>query len=238
MQIKTICGSRNKDANLYRPLLIAVYFLLVGAWATGCDTRLGKALVTQVSTRQIDDELFKSCAKGDADKVKDLIVSGANVNATEAEGETPLMYASAEGQVQVIDILIDRGANIHAKSINGQTALGRAALFGHSSVVEKLLFRGAEIDEQMNDRGTPLMYAANVTTAKILLKYKANVNAKDQNGITPLIGAASNGKIEIVKVLIEAGANIDARDNNGKTALQWAKDHKQTDVVKFLENRN
>lgn len=52
----------------------------------------------------------------------------------------------------------------------------------------------------------------------------ADVNARDRNGLTPLLTAAAyNTNPEVVVVLVEAGADTEARDSvHGSTALMWA----------------
>ena len=73
-------------------------------------------------------ELFRASASGDTTSVMALIDRGINVNAREAEGETPLMYAATEGHIDVVKILLKRGADIDALSHNNETALARAVL--------------------------------------------------------------------------------------------------------------
>ena len=57
----------------------------------------------------------------------------------------------------------------------------------------------------------------------LLLAAGANVDKQDDNGNTPLIWAASNGKIEVVKELLKAGANKKLKRNNGQTAYDMAR---------------
>ena len=55
-----------------------------------------------------------------------------------------------------------------------------------------------------------------------LIKAGADVNAKNNKGITALMLATVFDKNNIIKILIKAGANINAKDNTGFTALMWA----------------
>ena len=52
----------------------------------------------------------------------------------------------------------------------------------------------------------------------LLLAAGANVDKQENNGWTPLMGAAYNGNIEVVKELLKAGANKKLKNKDGKTA--------------------
>ena len=61
-----------------------------------------------------------------------------------------------------------------------------------------------------------------------------DIEAKDNNGNTPLNYASRNGKFDAVKFLVEEGADIEAKSNDGDTPLIWASRHGEFDIVKFL----
>ena len=66
-----------------------------------------------------------------------------------------------------------------------------------------------------------------------------DVNAKDDDGFTPLHAAAGhNVNPEVITVLLKAGADVNAKNSQGKTALDYAKDNeklKGTQALKELE---
>jgi len=70
---------------------------------------------------------------------------------------------------------------------------------------------------------------------KTALENGANVNTKDNKGITPLMYASVNGQTAAVKLLIENDANVNEKANDGWTALMRASFEGHTDVVKLLE---
>jgi len=81
------------------------------------------------------------------------------------------------------------------------------------------------------EKDKKLIYASencNKEAVKFLIKAGANINAKDNNGITALMRASRYGEVEVVKLLIEAGAD------NGYTALMEASDNNYVEVVKLL----
>ena len=57
---------------------------------------------------------------------------------------------------------------------------------------------------------------------KYFVEKGANIEAKNNDGDTPLHYACLNQKTEIVKYFIEKGANIEAKNKNGNTPLHYA----------------
>ena len=85
---------------------------------------------------------------------------------------------------------------------------------------------------------TPLHYAARhgqVSVASVLIAAGADVNAKSDNGSTPLHQAASRSA-SAASILIAAGADVNAKNNNGFTPLHWAlsNDHESASAVSIL----
>jgi ankyrin repeat protein len=73
-----------------------------------------------------------------------LLEHGADLNAQNRVGRTPLHRASFNGAVEVVRLLLEHGADVEAKNIVGGTALQEAADRGHGEVVELLREHGAE----------------------------------------------------------------------------------------------
>ncbi|KAI9264086.1 hypothetical protein BDA99DRAFT_604556 [Phascolomyces articulosus] len=61
-----------------------------------------------------------------------------------------------------------------------------------------------------------------------------DIDAKDEDGATPLIYAACFGKVEIAQLLLEAGAKTDIQDSSGWSALMWATTNNHDNLVKVL----
>ena len=68
-----------------------------------------------------------------------LLDNGAEVNATDDEGETPLHEAALTGIPQNVRLLLAAGANPQCRNNSGYTPLDVARLFGQSSTCIELL---------------------------------------------------------------------------------------------------
>lgn len=66
------------------------------------------------------------------------------------------------------------------------------------------------------------------------LPIEINVNAQDDNGLTPLMCATRNGHLNVVQYLIKEGANPNIKNNEGKTALDLAEENRHEEVAEFL----
>ena len=179
----------------------------------------------------------KCCDYIKIDIINILLEKGADINAKDNYGWTPLVQAihececgcECECSKEVIKILLEKGADINAKDNYGRTPLMHAIQYGCSEEVIKILLeKGADINAKDNYGRTPLMhaiqYGCSEEVIKILLDKGADVNAKDKNGCTPLMHAIHECECskEVIKILLEKGADINAKDNYGWTPLMHA----------------
>ena len=85
------------------------------------------------------DALFRATVEGNTDMVRSLLSSpGADVNATDERGSTPLLEAARYGHEDICRVLIASGANLKAKDKDGKTALMIAVQNNHDDVVRVL----------------------------------------------------------------------------------------------------
>ncbi len=149
--------------------------------------------------------LLHDAALGGEDELATVLIrAGADPNAKEAEGHTPLYRASTG---DVARVLLVAGAAVDAVSgPTGGTALHQAARRGYVSVAQALLDHGATIDARDAKYQTPLRRAVNcrqVQLVQLLVRYGADPYAADRRGATPLSVA---GNAETKHALSNTGA--------------------------------
>ncbi len=141
----------------------------------------------------------------------------ADLNAPEADGSTPLLWAANLNDTEIALRLLKAGANPNVRNQLGSTPLSEAAFNGNTEMIQALLEAGADPNATGPDGQTPLMLiarTANVGAAKLLLAKGANVNAREaQRGQTALMWAAASSQGPMVRELLERGAEVDAKSD-------------------------
>jgi truncated hemoglobin YjbI len=148
--------------------------------------------------------LHEAALVGDAELTAVLIRSGADPDAKEAEGHTPLYRASTG---DVASVLLAAGATVDVAS--GPTRgspLHQASRRGYVSVAQALLDHGAATDARDAKKQTPLRRAVNcrqLEIVRLLVRHGADPHAADRRGVTPLDVART---AEMKQALAGAGA--------------------------------
>ena len=178
-----------------------------------------------------------------------LLHAGEDVNATDADHTTALRVAVAIGSTEIVQLLLDHGAKAGLPDEEGLTALMVACAMGRSRIVVALLAAGVDPNARADDGSTALLDTVTriVLPAgrqsrrqliRSLLDDKAQVNAADWEGVTPVIAAARTGDDELVSMLLEAGADLESSDQEGRTPLLEAIDKDNVEVVRLLLSKH
>jgi ankyrin repeat protein len=167
--------------------------------------------------------LHHAAGYGPLDNLQSLIDKGADVNAKNRRGSTPLHWAIHD-EAKVL-LLLARGANVNARQAQGRTPLYLAAMLGNGvPTLRLLLSKGADPNLAAVNGQTPLMMAArgDFEAMQLLIEKGADVNAKDGAGETALMSACTGGNARAVQLLIERGADVKVVSKRNETALGFA----------------
>jgi uncharacterized protein len=174
----------------------------------------------------------------DAAAVRSLIANHANVNASQADGSTALMWALHRDDLKTADLLIAAGADVNVRTDYGITPLLLACQNRNASAVEKLLKAGANPNALQWTGETAVMVCArtgNAEAVQMLLAHGADPNIKETvQGHTALMRAVSERHSDAAAALIEGGADVRARSKTGFTALLFASQQGDVDSAHLL----
>lgn len=197
----------------------------------------GKTDAVEAEEKPDPFPLHTAVQKGDATKVQELLVAGADIKQENAGSMTPLMLAAHRGDLDLVKLLLDAKADVKQSTRRG-TALYYAAAKGAAPVVAHLIEQGAVVEEMLPNGVTPLVasiQSGNLKTVEALLEAGADPNrATPSTGITPLMVAADRGVPEIVDRLIEAGADAKKSTGRGATTLHYASARGYVPIVQRL----
>jgi uncharacterized protein len=167
--------------------------------------------------------LMSLARKRDKRRVSLLLKVGANANAADTGGLTPLLLASGRGHAVVVDMLLRNGADVDAEDARGRTALHHATAGQHLDVVRLLLAWSADVNAADTDGRTALHLASisgHTEVVRLLLASEGiDIDAYDNREWTPLLHAERHHRHAVTAVLVDAGAVLDWFDENGNTVL-------------------
>lgn len=192
-----------------------------------------------------DLALVNAVRYGKLASVRALIDYGANPNAnlrelavtSEGAGITMegpgsgsiLIYAASSGNPDVVREILQYHPTLEARDHSGKTALFAAGDYRSSDrdgdraeCVRLLLQAGVSVNARDNDGNTPLHETFLTEVEEELLKLGANVNARNNNGETPIFTTYDD---KAIPLFLQHGADLTIRNNKGQTALEAASTH-------------
>ena len=197
-----------------------------GADPQNPDLKRVKEFLNKGNAREALNEQFVEAIKvSDIEMAKTLLAKGAKVNDLNQFGHTALETAAGTGSLEIVQLLMDSGADAKTKNRYGRTNLEGAytsALFsGHEKVAQYFLDMGVDVNAVGPAQRTALESAAFCSPEfiKMMIDKGAKVNAKSNDGSTPLMAAARSGRLETVRLLLDKGADVNAANRQGQTAL-------------------
>ena len=204
--------------------------------ATG-DAEGGRSFISQggdinaPSEADFKSPLHQAVIKGHKDIVELLLaVKDVQIDAEDEFSSKPLHYAVEGGHTELAELLIQHGADVNAKNNEGKTPLDLATARNRSAIAKLLVERGATVSN---------IYIAaqlgNIDKVKAFLEQGIDVNAKVENGFTPLFLAVRNNDVGIARLLLSKGADVNTKNNqNGMTPLHIAAQEGHRSMVVLL----
>jgi ankyrin repeat protein len=219
-------------------------------WLTSAATHpetLRALIAAGASERDQDDKdlaLVGAARSGNLGSAKALIAYGANPNAdlnhlilTESGGGMTmqfqgsgnvLFYAAESGNPEMVREILRYDPNVNARGPKGQTPIFAAgdSRYGDKDgarveIVQLLAAEGAHVNARDNDGNTPLHEIFLTDVEEELLTLGADVNARNNDGETPIFTTVD---YDAIPLFIEHGADLSIRNNKGQTVVEAAEE--------------
>nr|MDO8115224.1 ankyrin repeat domain-containing protein [Candidatus Sigynarchaeota archaeon] len=188
--------------------------------------------------------LHVAASKGFLDIVQYLVDRGADTFDKDGADMTALHLAARDGQIAVVTYLLSKMDNIPERLLNDVVLVANMSATGKPEIVELLeKYHIKHTGPKPTDEGgadARLVVAANdgnVEGCADAIEAKANPDAVDDRGMTPLLWASVRGHDGVVQLLLDHDADVNKTNDSGWTPLMEACVDGHSDVVKTLLNR-
>ena len=160
-------------------------------------------------------------------RLRELLDAGADPDASDDRGVTPLMAAAYHDSAAVVGLLLQRGADSRRIDVDGRNALSYAVAAGNAAQVRRLLeLDGPPAVQEPADSRTNPIYLALVAKHPAILDALLEAGYRpigvDPEGITLTMTAVWLADLRALDRLAALDGGITAaRDDAGRSALEW-----------------
>ncbi|XP_048257612.1 ankyrin-2-like isoform X2 [Haliotis rufescens] len=179
--------------------------------------------------------IMMAALKGHQSVFNLLVSKQADLTLVDNNGES-LLHLACQGGNKAIAQHLASPSNINARGHNGYTPIMIAAVLGHQSVFDLLVSKQADLTLVNND-GDSLLHVAcqggNKAIAQHLVS-PSNINARGQNGYTPIMIAAFFGHQSVFDLLVSKQADLTLVSNYGDSLLHVACEGGNKAIVQYL----
>lgn len=196
------------------------------------------------TTQNATQQLIQAVLANNPERITAALADGANLEAKDSDGRTPLLLAVRGNHIQAAQSLINAGANVNAQDHMQDSPFLYAGAAGQTMIVLMCMRAGADYKVYNRYGGSALIPACergHVATVKALLTDKNfpvdHINRLGWTGLLEAVILSDGGPnhVEIARLLLAAGANVNLADKDGVTPLAHARQKKQKEMAALLE---
>jgi len=173
-------------------------------------------MLSKIDDPKNEEELAQMCEL--------MVELGAYVDVSDEQTHTSLYWASLHGNSHVVAALLKAHADTN-KRVLPYLGVGKGSRRYDDGLNIIELNHGYQPYVFQGAGDSPLIAASlggHIDTVKLLLEYKAEVDASSRTGATALFFATSRGYLELVSVLLEAGSDVNHVDKTGQSVIMGA----------------
>lgn len=200
----------------------------------GSDAKTRRQLARAVNLR--GETALLQAAIGGHGSIVALLAPVTDEPDTAAGGRTALVEMCHQGDIEAVQALIDALADVNQRQVEyGESPLMTAILAGRSSIVELLEKNGAWAGEAEAEIFRKVFNGDEAGLRAMKLRDGVEINARDRNGMTALMIAASEGNAGVVQFLLDKDADAALKTPEGGTsALSLAASKGRTAALDLL----
>ena len=182
--------------------------------------------------------IFVAAMTGNFELYEFLLKKGADLDVVHNDGSNLLMAAIGGKNINILRSLLEKNLDVNKQDNDGNTSLHLAVMTMEIPIIKALIDHGADTSKENNKGMSPQALALPIKLDLNNLESKTSetvdVNARDEDGWTPLFWAAKENDLQKINELLDRGADIDARDDFGSTSLTYAINHEHFLAVRLL----